>query len=377
MYDIGIIGAGPAGATLARLLADRYRILLLDSGRKKCCGGILTVKSQAVLAKLDLALPKGVLVDPQPFAVTIMDWDNRLVRSYARQYVNIDRDAFDRWILSLVPQSVDVRSNAVYQKAETSGNGLTLHFRENEEIKTAQVRWLVGADGAFSAVRREFFPNVLMPKRYIAVQHWFEQDVVSVAPNFGIDLWSDYIGIFDSALTDFYIWMIPKCQQLILGGAFPLETNKASRENQGSRGLCPRTNASATMQIVKEKLESLGLRFGSPSKREAGQILRPLRQTSLCFGDARTILVGEASGLISPSSAEGISGALVSALHLAEAFRQAGQKTDFDPSLYRRLLRNRLWRLWLNRYKMPLMFNPRLRKHVMLSGLTALRKPND
>jgi len=81
-------------------------------------------------------------------------------------------------------------------------------------------------------------------------------------------------------------------------------------------------------------------------------------------------LVGEASGLISPSSAEGISGALISAFHLAEAFQQS----NFDPVLYRRLLCNRLWRLWLNRYRIPLMFSPRLRKYVMLSGLTALRK---
>jgi flavin-dependent dehydrogenase len=282
-----------------------------------------------------------------------MDWDNHLVRSYARQYVNIDRTAFDRWLLSLVPQTADIRHHAAYQKSEPNADGLTLHFTENDEPKTAQVRFLVGADGAFSTVRREFFPNVAMPKRYIAVQHWFERDAVSIRPPFGIDVWNDYIGIFDSALTDFYIWMIPKSSQLILGGAFPLGTNVAS-----------------TMQVVRERLESLGLRFGTLVKRQAGQILRPICPSSLCFGNARTILIGEASGLISPSSAEGISGALISAFHLAEAFRPTG----FDPALYRRLLRKRLWSLWLRRCKIPLMFYPRLRKYVMLSGLTALRR---
>jgi len=363
MYDIGIVGAGSAGATLARLLADRYRILLLDSGRQKCCGGLLNLAAQKVLAQLDLAPPKHVRADPQPSAVTVMDWDNHLVRSYARQYINIDRTAFDRWLVSLIPQTVDVRNNAVYhssvyRKAESNAEGLTLHFKENEEPKTAQVRWLVGADGAFSTVRREFFPNALTPKRYIAIQHWFEQDAVSVSPNFGIDLWNDYIGIFDSALTDFYIWTIPKNGQLILGGAFPLGTD-----------------ASARMEIVREKLESRGLRLGSPIKREAGQILRPFRQSSLCFGDARTILVGEASGLISPATAEGFSNAFASAMHLAEAFKKADtHTTGFDPALYRRLLHNRLWNFWLEKYRIPPMFNPLLRKYVMLSGLTALRR---
>jgi len=363
MYDIGIVGAGPAGTTLARLLADRYRILLLDSGRQKCCGGILNLAAQKAFAQFDLAIPKHVLADPQPLAVTVMDWDNHLVRSYARQYVNIDRIAFDHWLLSLVPQTVDVRNNAVYQKSERNGDNLTLHFMENKEPKTAQVRWLVGADGAFSAVRREFFPTPT-PKRYIAVQHWFEQNAVSVAPNFGIDVGTDYGGIFDSTLTDFYLWTIPKCGQLIVGGAFPLGTN------QEFRGLCPRTPVSATMTMFKEKLESFGLRLGTPIKREAGQMLRPLRSSSVCFGDAKTILVGEAAGFISAATAEGFSSAFESAFHLAEAFRQSG----FDPALYRRLLRNQRWKLWRHKYKIPLMFNPLLRKYVMLSRFAALHR---
>ena len=353
MYDIGIIGAGPAGATLARLLADRYRVLLLDSGRQKCCGGILSNKAQKVLAKLDLAVPEQVRVDPQPSIVTIMDWDNRLVQSYPRQYVNIDRTAFDRWLVSLIPQTVDIRSNTVYQKSDTCNKSFTLYFKEHEEPKTAQVRWLIGADGAFSTVRREFFPNVSMPKRYIAVQHWFEQDAVTAAPQFSIDLWNDYTGIFDSAMTDYYMWMIPKNQQLILGGAFPW-----------------RAGASSAMHTVKEKLKSLGLRLETPFKREAGQILRSLGPSTLCFGDARTILVGEASGLISSSSAEGISRALLSAFYLAESFPKSG----FDPSLYRRLLWGLRWSFLPQRMKILPMFNPQIRKYVILSGLMALRQ---
>jgi flavin-dependent dehydrogenase len=358
MYDIGIVGAGPAGATLARLLADRYRVLILDSGRRKCCGGLIHPRAKAALAKFGLALPKQILVEPQPSAVIVMDWNNHIVRSYARQYVNVDRAAFDHWLLSLVPATVDIRNNALYQKAKPNGEGLTLHFTENNEPKNAQVRWLVGADGPFSTVRREFFPNVPLPKRYVAVQHWFEQDDVAIDSKFDIDIWNNYLGIFDATLTDYYIWTIPKNGQLILGGAFPWIPR-----------IAPAKSVSATLQIVKEKLESLGLRLGNPFKREAGQILRPIHRSSYCFGDARTILVGEASGLIGPNSAEGISCALISAFFLAAAFRASG----FDPSLYRRLLCKQLWSLWLKKFMIPPMFNPRLRKYAMLAGRKTVR----
>jgi len=73
MYDIAIIGAGPAGATLARLISDRYRVLLVDKRQQpgaaandfsgKCCGGLLAPDAQGMLSKMGLGLPKRVLVD--------------------------------------------------------------------------------------------------------------------------------------------------------------------------------------------------------------------------------------------------------------------------------------------------------------------------
>ena len=65
-YDAAIIGAGPAGATFARRLAQQspeLKILLLDAqdeGHKKPCGGLLAPDAQKTLAHFDLVLPKSV-----------------------------------------------------------------------------------------------------------------------------------------------------------------------------------------------------------------------------------------------------------------------------------------------------------------------------
>jgi len=74
MHDIAIIGAGPAGATLARLIGRHYRVLLVERrpldgpdrfGLRKCCGGLLAPDAQAMLSRLGLGLPKSVLQEPQ------------------------------------------------------------------------------------------------------------------------------------------------------------------------------------------------------------------------------------------------------------------------------------------------------------------------
>ena len=64
MFDVAIAGAGPAGATLARLIGKSYRVLLIDKRHfqepsegfacEKCCGGLLAPDAQRMLSKLAL-----------------------------------------------------------------------------------------------------------------------------------------------------------------------------------------------------------------------------------------------------------------------------------------------------------------------------------
>ncbi|MHC4540530.1 MAG: FAD-dependent oxidoreductase, partial [Planctomycetota bacterium] len=112
MFDIAIIGAGPAGATLARLIAGQYKVLLVDKrpldvaqghSARKCCGGLLAPDAQGMLSRMGLGLPKSVLVDPQLFVVRAIDTKQQIERYYQRYYINMDRLKFDRWLLSMVP----------------------------------------------------------------------------------------------------------------------------------------------------------------------------------------------------------------------------------------------------------------------------------
>jgi len=83
MFDIAIIGAGPAGATLARLIGKEVRVLLVDKrpfcdaarsfSAGKCCGGLLAPDAQRMLSEFGLGLPRNVLEGPQLFVVKAID----------------------------------------------------------------------------------------------------------------------------------------------------------------------------------------------------------------------------------------------------------------------------------------------------------------
>jgi geranylgeranyl reductase len=352
MYDIAIIGAGPAGSTLARLTGARYKVLLVDkschpsasqvSPFEKCCGGMLAPDAQKTLAIMGLGVPQEVLVGPQLFAVRTIDIPQQLERYYQRSYLNIDRAKFDAWLLSLVPSEVDVFRGSFFQDLKQNHDGITLSLAQNGETVTVRTRVIVGADGASSLVRKKAFSLQRAPKSYIAIQESFKTG--SQLPYF--------TAIFDPAITDFYSWIIPKGDSLLVGSA--LKKGKS---------------APSKFELLKNKLTDQGFLFGKSINKRGALIFRPERLSQIAIGNGPIALIGEAAGWISPSSAEGMSYAFRSAIALADAFRSGLERF---PEQYRRNTRSLLRNILLKNLKSPFMYNPLLRKLALYSGLNSI-----
>ncbi len=344
-YDIVIIGAGPAGANLARLLNKDQRILLIDGAgeKEKVCGGLLSPDAQDVLARYDICLPKDILASPQLFSVRTVDLSDGLTRYYRRSYMNVNRRKFDEFLLSMVSPHVTVknlRCTAIRQEKE----GFSLSLADGESFTC---RFLVGADGASSIVRRTLFREKKI-ERMTAIQQWFAAGEEN----------ANYSCVFDSETSSGCSWIFYKDGNLVFGGAFDFHNSRAMFEKQ------------------KEKLMRLGIvprdAFDTPLRTEACLVSLPRISGGVFFGKDGAYLIGEAAGLISPSSFEGISYALLSAEALADAMNE---KTDEKGILagYQKKAKKLKGKVLARCVKRPFMYQKTLRRAVMKSGITAIK----
>lgn len=341
MVDIIVVGGGPAGANFARIAGEKFDVLIIEKTNKtkkseKCCGGLLNEDSQLYLSKMGLSIPSEIMETPQTSILRAIDLDNDVMKDYRKYYLNISRALFDQWLIKLASERAKVLLDSTFSDAKYNGDGtITVNFSFGGKVYQENCRILVGADGAKSSVRHKMFPDKLPISFYIAQQSYYEKT-------------SDisYMGaLFYEDLTDYYSWFIPKSDRLIVGGAFSSSENLKQKE-----------------ETLKVLLQSRGINMGKLKKRLGCYLLRPLTSKDFLHGAGNIALIGEASGLISPSSSEGISYALRSSYALAKAVIEEGG--DYLTA-YEDYFKKEKRKISMKKMKGKGLFNPTLRSIAM------------
>lgn len=345
LYDIAIIGLGPAGSTLARLLPDNLKIIAFDKKNdgedsfKKPCAGMLSHHGQECFAKYGLTLPDDVLVT-QLFSAKVIDLKHDSVRNYRRLYINMDRHRFDLWLKSMIPEYVDIHDSVLCRSLVKTDDCYEITVLENHQEIKYRAKYVIGADGAGSMVRKFLFPEHRI-KTYMSIQQWFPARVGD--PSYSL--------VFDGDLTDSYAWGLNKNEYYVFGGAYPM---KHAREK---------------FEEMKRRLKAYGYEFDNPVKTEACLVLSPSSLRQLCCGRDNCFLIGEAAGFISPSSLEGISYAIESAYKLGDLFNRKKQVSVKD---YRKAVFSLRLKLAVKMIKRHFIMGAFLRRVIMLSGLGAI-----
>ena len=350
IYDIAIIGSGPAGSLLSILLSKQgYKIIIIDKRnldsnppiRQKTCGGLLSPDAQRVLASLDFNLLNDVLANPQLFSVNTIDLNTNKSRNHQRFYLNMDREKFDRYLSSVIPNSVNKSYSTIVNRIEYIDNLYKIHANLNEVYYS---KVLIGCDGAGSIVRKSFFQQEKFPvKKYFAIQYVYKWNNLS----------SKYYAIFDKTLTDYSGWAFPKNDKFTVGMAFPDKSDGIKFFN-----------------ILIDKLKKYGLPLDDLISTEGSLLLRPDGFVRTYSKNNNTVfLAGEAAGYISPSSAEGFSFAFNSACALSESFEKGG---NISKNYKIKTIKLRT-KIFIKVIKAHLLYNQFIRKTIMALKINAIK----
>lgn len=358
IYDIAIMGLGVAGSNLGALLKPNLKVIgidkkdlrgdCFDEGFHKPCGGLLSQGGQKALAKQGLTLSNALLVNPQIFAINTIDFGYPHASYIHKSYVNMERHRFDLWLKGHIPSHIDTYHRAYFNQIRREGELYHITFKQGQSFYHFKARIVVGADGAKSHLRQMLYPK-LKTKSLVCIQQWYKE---SNAPMLSC--------IFDRELSPSYSWSMSKDHYFIFGGAY-LHTSCNERFKE---------------QI--KRLQSIGLHFGIPLKKEACLVLQPTRMRDFARGHSGVFLIGEAAGFINASTLEGISGALHSSRILSEILNNIQSSTDINIKslhiLYAKRTRLLVFKTLFRHYaRYPFMFIPLLRRMILRMGILRVR----
>jgi geranylgeranyl reductase family protein len=322
-YDVIVAGAGPAGSTAARLLAQRgARVLLLDKQRfprDKPCGGGVTLRAAATL---DISLAPVIerTVHGARFSLRLGETFDRRFEApltYMTQRCRLDAYLAERAAEAGADlhDGEALRSAGFGSSAGTPAAVLRHAINVNTDHGDYRARALIGADGANGVVGRAFG----LRTRY--------EEAVALEANvpFAGEIpqeWRDTVGLDLGGTAGGYGWVFPKGDHLNVGvGAWKY--------------------AGFTL---RPKLSQLARRFGFDDSRL--ESLRghhlPVRVPGSPLARGPVALVGDAAGLIDPLSGEGIHMAFASGRLAAEealrvlageTLRMNGYETAVDEQL--------------------------------------------
>ena len=320
MHDVIIVGAGPAGAACALSLSrGGYRVALLDGAtfpRDKICGDAIPGAACRSLARLadELGLPRppAAVTEDIRHARFYADRPRPLRLTWSVPAYNATREAFDDWLYRTVRErtDTDVHEGVRVRGVRRERDRLVVEADGGEWAG----RFVVGCDGAHSAVARSLTDTRLDRRHHFAAVRAYFQDVsgARAATN---DVY--YLRRWQPG----YLWVFPLPGNLYNVG-FGMASDEVSRR---------RINLRTAMAEALDEHPGLRERFASAQQigPTAGFGLPVGSRSVRAHGD-RFVLCGDAAALIDPIGGHGIDKAIDSGVYAAECALACLREGRFD-----------------------------------------------
>jgi geranylgeranyl reductase family protein len=292
--DVVVVGAGPAGSTLAYHLAKAgVDVVLLDKvkfPRGKTCGGGINVATQKLIP-FDLS---PVIEE----TITAISFTCKLEDPFTRRYPDplmftVRRENFDAF---LAHKAEEAGARFFDQNPLLSFNPKAGSIDIETALGTCSAAYVAGADGAQSSVAKK--ADLVRTPDFMLVMH-------GEAPTSLIPDWEPGVIHIDwGSVRRCYAYMFPKRSSLSMGaGGVHILASKVK-------------NYHRAFLATRWKKEG-ALPFG------AAGFMIPFRKNRSLIHAGRCLLIGDAAGLADPFTGEGIFSAVKSAQIAASVLQEA------------------------------------------------------
>lgn len=297
MYDVIVIGAGPAGSTASKILADKgYRVLLVEKFKmpryKSCSGQLIKKTLDLVQQYYGEAVPVSTMCTPTENRGMIFTDDKGRSYRFEQPGLNVWRSEFDKWLADKAAQAGAEVRDCTSAVSIAERNGTVKVTLKGEKTYAEEARYVIDCEGVVGSLKRKLL-HCQLP--YISTYQTFNQGSIDLDDHF-------FHAYLQPELSEYDAWFNVKDNQLVLGVSVK-DSSKA--EFYHARFLA----------YMKEKH---GLRIDKQMKVDKWLMPRIRPGCAIDYGVGRVFFAGEIAGFLNPMG-EGISAGMESGYCIASA----------------------------------------------------------
>ena len=312
--DVIVIGAGPAGSSAARKLAElNVDYMLIDRnlkpGEGKPCAGFIPSSSLRQFSIPTIADQHEIDTVRLKFSgrnLTTIKFDRPLG-------VNVNRGALGDTLLNMIPQSNSVVLGAKVSNVETNSESCNVKLREDGEVRTITSKLIIDASGAnpvsqrFTAIR----PRIPNSRMGYGVQYHIEVD--EILDNSNVFLYGNKYS------PNGYSWIFPRGKVAVMGtGGLVKNVRKDERRTH------------EYLDYILKEVEPFRSELSNGVIIKKDSALMPLCGVVNPSYGKRILLAGDAAGHCSPISGEGIHYSMVGGFVAAQVAARCIRKNKFS-----------------------------------------------
>jgi geranylgeranyl reductase family protein len=314
--DVAVVGAGPGGSVAACAAARRgLRVALIDRAsfpRDKTCGDGIGPGAVRVLRELGL---DSVLDGRRRIeSVTVFGPAGErsenpvpVIPGKSSDVFVVPRLEFDEHLFraALASGAEDLTGLRYTGMTASEGGARTVQLRDASGggHRTLRARLVIGADGAYSAVRKDLVGTDRPNLKFLGIA----MRAYAESPDFDGDAGPKMLFEFSRELLPCYGWVFPAAEGLInVGVGLPIAELRARS-----------IDLRKLLADFTGRLREGGYTIGELREARGHQLPGVQGMPRLTYD--RAALIGDAASMINPVSGEGIAYAMTSALRLIEA----------------------------------------------------------